>query len=137
MRKASIIFSVVVIIGIGWVYLFTGTPPWGPKFTPKSTNVVSIELLWGGKLRATRDSKQCAEVLRTMSRARHCEVVGTPSFGYMIINYADGSTNQFFLSPSSRTSALQMAAHGEGYAISFHEMLEAFQKVGLLSEDGT
>lgn len=132
MRKALSVLVVVLIIGIAWIYLFTGSPWFGRKFTPKNADVVSIDLLRGGKIRSIRNSNQCAEVLRTMSRAPQYQVAATPAFGYMILYFADGTTNQFFLSPAGRFSALEIANREEGYAISIGEMLGVFRKVGLL-----
>jgi hypothetical protein len=135
MRRVLSILLVIIIMVVAWAYLFTGTPPWGPTFTPKNTNVASIELSWIGKTRTIQDSNQCAEVLRSMSKARQFPVATTPAFGHLIFHYMDGTTNQFFLSPAGRFSALEIANKEEGYAISMDEMLRTFHKVGLLGEE--
>ena len=136
MRKALLILAVIVVVVIVWAYLFTGTPPWGPKFTPKDAAVSAIELSWLGTNRTIRASNQCADVLQTMRKARHSRAVATPFFGSLTLYYADGSTNLFYLCPSDRISGLQITGESGGcYVISLGQMLDTFQSVGLLTKD--
>ncbi|SRR5579862_4108235 len=98
-------------------------------------SVVVIELLWGGKTRSIQNSNQCAEVFQTLSQARQHQPALTPSFGFMIIGCADGTTNQYFLSPAAGLfSSLEIVTKQGGYAISMDEMVRTFKKVGLLDE---
>jgi hypothetical protein len=135
MRRALIILLVLVVVGVAWIYLFTGTPPWGPKLTLKDAAVTSIELSWFGTNRTIQASSQCAEVLQTMRQARQSPAVTTPPLGSLTLYYADGSTNMFYLSPSGRFSGLEIVGDSGGYAISMHRMLSTFESVGLLTKD--
>jgi hypothetical protein len=136
MRKALIILSVVVALGIAWIVLFTGTPLWGPKLKLQQTDVKSIDLWWVGTNRTISDSNQCASVVETMQKAaRYSQVGATPLFGTLTFHYADGTTNQFFLAQSGRFSALEISDGKAGYAISMDEMLRAFKSVGLLGNE--
>ena len=136
MRKVLVILAVVVLVVIVWAYLFLGTPPWGPKFTPKDGVVSAIELYWLGTNRTIRASNQCADVIQTMRKARQSRAVGTPCFGSMTLYYADGTTNLFYLSPSDRFSGLQIAGESGGcYVVSMGQMLDTFESVGLLTKD--
>jgi hypothetical protein len=135
MRRALIILLVLVVVGVVWIYLFTGTPPWGPKLTLKDTAISFIELTWVGTSRTIQASNQCAEVLQTMRQARQSPVPASPPFGSMTLYYADGTTNRFFLQPSGRLSGLEIVGDSGGYAISMHQMLSTFESVGLLTKD--
>ncbi len=135
MRRALIILLALVVVGVTWIYLFTGTPPWGPKLTLKDAAVTSIELSWFGTNRTIQASGQCAEVLQIMRQARRSPVPTSPAFGTMTLFYADGTTNRFFLQPSGRFSGLEIVDDSGGYAISMHQMLGAFENVGLLTKD--
>jgi hypothetical protein len=135
MRRALIILLVLVLVGVAWIYLFTGTPPWGPKLTLKGGAVTSIELSWFGTNRTIQASSQCTEVLQTMRQARQSPVPTSPAFGTMTLYYADGTTNRFFLQPSGRFSGLEIVGDSGGYAISMHQMLGTFESVGLLTKD--
>jgi hypothetical protein len=135
MRRALIILLVLVAVVVTWAYLFAGTPPWGPRLTLKDTAVSSITLSWLGTNRTIQASNQCAEVLQTMRQARQSPPVTTPPLGSLTLYYADGSTNMFYLSPSGRFSGLEIVGDSGGYAISMHQMLSAFESVGLLTKD--
>jgi hypothetical protein len=131
-RRAFKIVSVVVAVVAAWIYFFTGTPPFGSQLPLKNIPVTSIELFWGGTNRTVSASNQCVQVIHTVQRARQSAVVATPLFGSLTLHYADGTTNQFFLSPSGRFSGLEIANSSGGYAISMGEMLGTFESVGLL-----
>jgi len=77
------------------------------------------------------------QVVQTMRKARHClpSASTSPLLGTLTLYYADGVTNQFFLSPSARFSGLEIANGSSGYVISMSEMLGAFERVGLLAKD--
>jgi hypothetical protein len=135
MRKVLVILLIFILFGTTSAYLFTGTPVWGPKFTPKNTAVKTIELSWMGESRTIRNSDQCAEVLQMMRKARQYPVPTSPPFGSMILHYADGTTNKYFLQPSGRISSLEIVGESGGYAISMNQMLSVFKKVGLLAKD--
>jgi hypothetical protein len=135
MRRVLTVLSVVVALGVAWIYLFTGTPLWGSRLKLERADVKSIDLWWGGNSRTISDSNQCASVVETMQKARSCPVAATPSFGILTLRYADGTTNQFFLSPSGRFSALQIANKSGGHAISTDEMLRAFRRARLLPKE--
>jgi hypothetical protein len=122
-----------MIVAVGaWIYFFTGTLPFGSKLALKNFPVTSIELFWFGTNRTISASNQCAQVIHTVQRARQSAVVATPLFGSLTLHYADGTTNQFFLSPSGRFSGLEIASSSGGYAISMGEMLGTFESVGLI-----
>ena len=135
MRKALIILLILVAVGVAWIFLFAGTPPWGPRLTLKDAAVSSIELSWLGTNRTIQASSQCAEVLQTMRQARQSPVPASPAFGTMTLYYADGTTNRFFLQPSGRFSSLGIVGDSGDYAISMHQMLGTFESVGLLTKD--
>jgi hypothetical protein len=136
MRKTFTIIGVLLLLGASWFYLFTGTPPWGPAFTPANTNIVAIDLLWGGTTRTCRNSNQCATVIQTMSTARRYPIAATPAFGSITFYFEDGTTTQFFLEPAGRFNALEIANKSGGYAISMGEMLNTFENSGLLTKEG-
>ena len=136
MRRILTIASTLLIVVAGWIYLFTGTPAWGPTFAPQNTNIVSIELSWGNTTRTNKDSNDIAQVLATMRKARQHAVAATPAYGLLTFYYMDGSTNRFFLEPADRFGALQFADKSNGYAISVNEMLDTFERVGLLEQNG-
>jgi hypothetical protein len=135
MRRALIILLVLVVVVVAWTYLFTGTPPWGPKLTLKDAAVTSIELSWFGTNRTIRASDQCAQVIQTLRKARQSPVPASPAFGTMTLHYTDGTTNRSFLQPSGRFSSLEISGESGGYAISMGEMLGTFESVGLLLKD--
>jgi hypothetical protein len=135
MRKALVILSVLVVAGAVWAYLFTGTPPWGPRLPLKDAVVTSIELSWPVTKRSIRASSQCAEVIQTLRKARQSPVPLSPAFGTLTLYYADGTTNRVFLQPSGRFSALEIVGASGGYAISMGEMLRTFESVGLLTKE--
>jgi hypothetical protein len=135
MRKALIILSVVIALGAAWIFLFTGTPLWGPKLKLQQTDVKSIDLWWVGTNRTISDSNQCASVVETMQKARSFPVAATPDFGFLTLNYKDGRTNRFYFSPAGRFSAMEISGQGAGYAISMDEMLHVFENVGLLPKE--
>jgi hypothetical protein len=117
------------------MYLFTGTPPWGPKLVIKNGAAASIELSWFGTNRTIRTSDQCAQVIQVMRKARQCPVPASPAFGTLTLYYADGTTNRFYLQPSGRFSGLEFVGSSGGYAVSMSEMLDTFERVGLLTKD--
>jgi hypothetical protein len=129
------ILSVVIALGIAWIVLFTGTPLWGTKLKLQLTDVKSIDLLWGGKSSTISDSNQCANVVRTMQKARSFPVAATPAFGFLTLNYTDGTTNRFYFSHAGRFSAMEISGQGGGYAISMDEMLRVFRRVRLLPKE--
>lgn len=135
MRRALVIFSVIVAVVVVWAYLFTGTPPSGPRLTIKNGAISSIELYWLGTNRTIQASSQCAEVVETMCKARQHPVPASPAFGKITLHYADGTTNQFSLQPSGRFSGLEIVGDSAGYAISMGQMLDTFESVGLLTKD--
>ena len=135
MRRVLIILSVVIALGIAWIYIFTGTPLWGAKLKLQHTDVKSIDLWWGGNLRTISDSNQCASVVETMQKARSFPVAATPAIGFVTLNYIDGTTNRFYISPAGRFSAMEISGQGGGYAISIGEMLHVFENVGLLPKE--
>ena len=135
MRKALVILLVFVAVVGAWAYLFTGTPLWGPRLTLKATAVSGIELSWLGTNRTIRASSPCAEVLQTMCTARKGRAVTTPLFGSLTLYYADGTTNRVTLTPSDRFSGLQIVGEPGGYVVSTHQMLDTFERVGLLTKD--
>jgi hypothetical protein len=135
MRKVLIILLVLVVIVIAWIYLFTGTPPWGPKLKLKDTAVTSIELSWFGTNRTITASDQGAKVIQTMCKARQHHVATTPFLGNLTLFYADGTTNMFYLLPADRTAGLEISGKSGGYAISMGEMLRTFESVGLLTKN--
>jgi hypothetical protein len=135
MRRAWIILAVLVLAAVAWVYLFSGTPPWGPRLALKDTAVTSIELHWSGTNRTISSSDQCAQVIQVMRRARRSSVATTPPLGTLTLHYADGTTNMFYLSPSGRFSGLQVVGGSGGYVISMGEMLGTLEDAGLLTRD--
>jgi hypothetical protein len=135
MRRALIILLVLVAVGVAWAYVFTGTPPWGPRLMLKDTPVSSIALSWLGTHRTIQASSQCAEVLQTMRQARQSPAVTTPPFGSLTLYFADDTTNVFDLSQSGRFSGLEIVGDSGGYAISMYRMLSTFESVGLLTKD--
>lgn len=135
MRRALIILSVLAVVGVGWAYLFTGTPLWGPRLTLKDAAVTSIELSWLGSNRTIGTPGQFAQVIQTMRKARQSPVPLSPAFGTLTLHYADGTTNRFFLQPSSRHAGLDIVGESGGYAISMGEVLGTFERVGLLPKD--
>jgi hypothetical protein len=107
-------------------------PIWGVKIPLKEVPISSIDLHWGGAERSIGTTNKCASVIQTLRKARQFPVAATPSFGFLTIHYADGTTNQFYLSPSGRTFCMEIANHSGGYAISMGKMLGIFESVGLL-----
>jgi hypothetical protein len=132
MRRALIIALLLIVAGGAWVYFFTGTPILGAKLPLKDAPVASIELHWGDTAQTVSTSNECAAVIQTMRIARQFPATVTPSFGFVTIHYVDGTTNQWFLSPSGRFAALEMANHSGGYAISTRELTSTFEAVKLL-----
>ena len=135
MRRVMIVLFALVLIVVAWLYLFTGTPRWGDKLNLKDTAVSSIELSWFSTNRTITVADQCAQVIRIMRNARRNPAAATPGFGTLMLHYADGTTNMFFLSPSDRIFGLELVGESGGYAISMREMLDAFANVGLLTKD--
>jgi hypothetical protein len=136
MRKTLVILPILVLAFVVWVYLFTGTPPWGSKFTPPKNSISAMGLSWLGTNRMIQASSQCADVLQTMCQARESQAVATPPLGSLTIYYPDGTTNLFHLSPSERLFGLQISGERGGcYVISTHKMLDVFGRVGLLPKD--
>lgn len=135
MRRVLIILSIVVALAAAWIFLSSGTPLWGARLKIKDVEVKSIDLWWGGNSRTVSDSNQCATIVQTMQKSRSCQVVTTPAFGFLTLHYADGTTNQFILSQSSRFSGLEISEGKAGYTISMGEMLHAFKSAGLLGNE--
>lgn len=135
MRRVFIILLVLIIAGFVCAYFFTGTPLSGAKLTLKDSAIASIELDWFGTNRTISASNQIAHVIATMSKARQSRVPASPPFGSLIFQYADGTTNRFFLQPSGQLSGLEIVTESQGYAISMNEMLRTFEDVGLLKKN--
>jgi hypothetical protein len=136
MKRATTVFLLTLLLAsIAWVYLFTGTPPWGQRLVIKDTAVTSIALHWVGTDRAITSSEQCAEVIRIMRKARQSPAPTTPAFGNLSLHYADGTTNTFYLSPSGRSWAMELAGESGDYAVSMGEMVGVLERVGLLRKD--
>jgi len=70
-----------------------------------------------------------------MQKARSWPVAASVSFGWLTLHYTDGTTNQFFLSPSGRFSGMEISNKAGGHAISMNEMLRTFKRVRLLPKE--
>src|ERR1700692_360844 len=102
MRRALRILLVAVIAIGGWIYLFTGTPPFGRRLTMKDTPIASIEFSMSTRREITA-SNLCAEVIRTMRHARDGGPVHLcPCLGTLTLHYLDGTTNRFDFMPGHR-----------------------------------
>jgi hypothetical protein len=135
MRRALLILFLLVVFGVAWAYLFTGTLPWGPRLTPRAGPLASIELSWFGSNRTITASDRCARVILTMRKARQSPVPASPPFGTLTLHCQDGTMNQFYLQPSGRFNGLELVGESGGYSISMGEMLDALKKAGLLTAD--
>jgi hypothetical protein len=135
MRRALKILLVLVAGVVAWLWLFTGTPPWGARLPLRDAAVTSIDLTWFGANHTITASAQCGQVIQTMRKARQSPAPMTPGLGTLTLHYADGVTNQYYLEPSGRSSALAIGNKSGGYAISMDEMLGTFERVGLLPKN--
>ena len=134
MRRSWRILLALALAGVAWVHIFTGTPVRGPQLALKDAPTMSIQLSWMGTHRTIRASDQCAQLIQTMRKARQSPVPLSPALGMLTLYYEDGTTNRISLQAAGRFSALEMVGESGGYAISTHELLGAFESVGLLTE---
>ena len=134
LRRTWLILAVLALIAIAWMYASTGTPLRGSRLALNDTTPTSIELAWIDTRRTIRASDQCAQLIQTMCKARQSPVPLSPALGMLTLYYEDGTTNRFSIQASGRFSALEMVGESGGYAISTHELLGAFESVGLLTE---
>ena len=134
MRRALIILAVVILLTVAWAVVFTGTPLFGRSIALKQTPVASIELSMSSRREITA-SNLCAQVLQTLRKARDGGPVhASPSFGTLLIHYADGTTNRFDFLPGHRFNCVDMVdtSGAEMYSISRSEMFSTLRRVGLM-----
>ena len=123
-----------MLAAIVWVYFFTGTPVFGRKLTLSTSPVASIELTFMSSHREISASNLCAEVVRSMQKARDGGPVHLcTSLGSLTIHFADGTTNRFDLMPGHRLNRLDMVDRSGLYSISMGEMFGTLERVGLMT----
>jgi hypothetical protein len=126
----------LVLAAAAWLFFCTGTPLYGPTLKLKDTPIASIELSMFSTNRVISASNDCARVRRILSAARSEGPPATaPPLGYLILYYADGTTNRFYLQPGSRFGGMDIVNEAGSHTVSTSRLFDTLQSVGLITKD--
>lgn len=125
-----------MLVAAAWVFLFTGTPLFGPTLTLQEKPIASIEFSMFSIDRTITASNQCAQVLQVLRTSRQAGPVYTvPALATLTLHYEDGMTNRFYLQPAKRIGAVDLIDETGAHTISTRKMFQALQTVGLMPKE--